>query len=231
MTSDSDVDPGADPDAKAEVDPEADPESDAAAEADSDADAESDAGDDVESAAGAGDSRSRSARLPVIALTASVALVVAAATVAIVFGAGWFKAANDDSLAYSTSRDEVARVAQAAIVTMNTLDYRRIDEGLANWAEATTGPLHDQIASLPADRKKQLADAKPVTSATIMSSAVKELDDRAGKATVIAAVKRTVQTADGKPQRSYSPMQASLTRTKDGWKLESLDPVQYSQPQ
>ena len=54
-----------------------------------------------------------------------VALVVAAAAVAGWFGVAWFNAANDDSLAYSQARDEVNRVGQAAIVTMNTLDYRK----------------------------------------------------------------------------------------------------------
>jgi Mce-associated membrane protein len=59
---------------------------------------------------------------------------------------------------------------------------------------------------------------------------VKELDDRGGKATVIAAIEKTVQTADGKPQQSYQRISASLTRTKDGWKLDNLGPVPYAQP-
>lgn len=170
-------------------------------------------------------------RLPAIALSVAVALVVAAAVVAGWFGVAWFQAANDDGLAYSTKRDEVDRVARAAIVTMNELDYRKLDEGLENWADATTGPLHDEIVNLSAEKKKQLEDAKPVTSATITSSAVKELDDRGGKATVIAAIEKTVQTAGGKPQPSYQRVQATLTRTKDGWKLENLGPVPYAQPQ
>ncbi|HEY7593497.1 MAG TPA: hypothetical protein VH969_10115 [Actinophytocola sp.] len=170
-------------------------------------------------------------RLPVIALSVSIALVVAAAAVAVWFGVAWFRAANDDGLEYSGKRDEVDRVARAAIVTMNELDYRKLDEGLENWADATTGPLHDEIANLNADKKKQLKDAKPVTSAKITSSAVKELDDRAGKATVIAAIEKTVQTGNSKPQQSYQRIQATLTRTKDGWKLENLGPVPYAQPQ
>jgi len=156
---------------------------------------------------------------------------LAAAAVAVWFGVAWVKAANDDGLEFSGKRDEVDRVARAAIKTMNTLDYRKLDEGLADWANATTGPLHDEIAGLTADKKKQLKDAKPVSSAEIASSAVKELDDRGGKATVIATVEKTVQTANSKPQQSFQPLQATLTRTKDGWKLETLDPVPYAQPQ
>lgn len=202
------------------------------ADSDTDTDAGTDAGTVEEPAETVAEETERSrSQLPVIALIVSIALVIAAAVVAGIFGFSWLNASNDDSLAFSGKRDEVDRVARAAIVTMNTLDYRKLDEGLANWADATTGPLHDEIAGLTADKKKQLKDAKPVTSAKITSSAVKELDDRGGKATVIAAIEKTVQTANGKPQPSYQRIQATLTRTKDGWKLENLGPVPYAQPQ
>jgi Mce-associated membrane protein len=170
-------------------------------------------------------------KLPTIALTAAVALLVAALAVAGWFGVAWFNAANDDGLAYSGVRDEVDRVARAAIVTMNTLDYRKLDEGLGNWSDATTGPLHDEISKLSDGEKQQLKDLKAITSGTVTSSAVKELDDRGGKAVVLAAVAKTVATADGEPKTEYQRVQATLLRTEDGWKLESLTPVPYAQPQ
>jgi Mce-associated membrane protein len=173
----------------------------------------------------------RRSLLAVIALCVSAALVVAAAVVAGWYGVSWFQADNNDNLAFSGARDEVDRVARSAIKTMNTLDYRKLDQGLESWADITTGPLHDEIANLTPDKKKQLKDAKPVTSAEITSSAVKDLDERGGKATVIAAIEKTVQTGNGKPQPSYQRIQATLTRTKDGWKLENLGPVPYAQPQ
>jgi Mce-associated membrane protein len=211
------------------TDGDTDPDVDLDAENDeTDADIDADSADDtVDDATEPG----RVSKLPVIALSAAVALVVAAATVAGWFGIAWFQAANDDSLSFSGTRDEVDRVARAAIVTMNTLDYRKLDDGLANWADTTTGPLHDEIANLTPDKKKQLKAAKPVTSAKVTSSAVKDLDDRGGKATVIAAIEKNVQTGNGKPQPSYQRIQATLTRTKDGWKLENLGPVPYAQPQ
>lgn len=170
-------------------------------------------------------------KLPTIVLTGAVALLVAAATVAVWFGVAWFQAANDDGRAFSNTRDEVARVARAAIVTMNTLDHRKLDEGLADWSDATTGALHDEIAELSEKQKKALRDAKPVTSARILSSAVKELDDRSGKAVVIAAIEKTQTNADGKPVVSYQRVEATLSRTEEGgWKLEGLGPVRYAQP-
>jgi Mce-associated membrane protein len=203
--------------------------------AESDTGSETDAGTDTgpvdEPAAEVADEPARRSQLPVIALVVSVALVVAAATVAAIFGVSWFQANNDEGLEYSAKRDEVDRVARAAIITMNTLDYRKLDDGLANWADTTTGPLHDEIANLTPDKKKQLTDAKPVTSAKVTSSAVKELDDRGGKAVVLAAIEKTVSTADGKPQPSYQRIQATLQRTDAGWKLENLGPVPYAQPQ
>ncbi|MPZ85569.1 MAG: hypothetical protein GEV28_36390 [Actinophytocola sp.] len=171
------------------------------------------------------------AKLPVIALSAAVALLVAAATVAVWFGISWMRASNDDGLAYSGTRDEVDRVARAAIVTMNTLDYRKLDAGLGNWADATTGTLHDEIVKLTDQNKQQLKDAKSVTSAEVRSSAVRELDDRAGKATVIAAIKTTVQTGDKKPVEKYQRIEATLAKTDAGWKLEGLGEVAYVQPQ
>jgi Mce-associated membrane protein len=209
------------------ADSDTDADTGAGTGADTDTDTDVDTGTEVEPA----EKSRRTSQWPVIALSVSIALAVAAAAVAVWFGIAWLQASNDDGLAYSAKRDEVDRVARAAIVTMNTLDYRKLDQGLSDWADTTTGPLHDEIAGLTADKKKQLADAKPVTSAKITSSAVKELDDRGGKATVIAAIEKTVSTADGKPKPSYQRIQATLTRTGDGWKLENLGPVPYAQPQ
>ncbi len=219
----------ADSESGRDIDRDTDPDLDPAADPDAGTDAGTDPVEEPVAEPAAEDKPP--SRLPVVALSVSIALVVAAAVVAGVFGFAWFNAANDDGIEYSSKRDEVDRVARAAIVTMNTLDYRKLDAGLASWADATTGPLHDEIEGLAPDKKKQLTDAKPVTSAKITSSAVKELDDRGGKATVIAAIEKTVQTADGKPQQSYQRISASLTRTeKDGWKLDNLGPVPYAQP-
>jgi Mce-associated membrane protein len=170
--------------------------------------------------------KARRPALPTVALTVAVALLVAATAVAGWFGVAWFQAANDDGMEYSRVRDEVNRVASAAIVTMNTLDYRKLDEGLANWADATTGPLHDEIVNISAEQKKALRDAKAVTSAELLSAAVRELDDRAGKAVVIAAVEITNTTGEGKPVVTYRRAQATLARTEEGgWKVEQLGPV------
>ena len=175
--------------------------------------------------------RSSRVGLPAVVLSAAVALLVAAAAVAGWFGVAWFQAANDDGIEYSRARDEVDRVARAAIVTMNTLDYRDLDKGLANWSDATTGALHEEVARLTEENRQQLRDARSVTSAVVRASAVRELDERAGKATVIAAVKVTVSTGGAEPVEKYQRIEASLARTDGGWKLDGIGKVPYAQPQ
>lgn len=177
----------------------------------------------------AGEGRTSRPRLPAIVLTAAVALLVAAVGVAGWFGVAWFRAANDDGLAFSGTRDEVDRVARAAIKTMNTLDYRRLDEGLADWADVTTGTLHGEVTNLAAEDKKALTDAKWVASSEVRSLAVRELDERTGKAVVIAAVETTVSISGGEPKSDFKRVEGTMLRTDTGWKLDILTPVQPAQ--
>lgn len=169
-------------------------------------------------------------RLPTIVLTAAVALLVAAIAVAGWFGVAWYQASNDDGLKYSATREEVDRVARAAIQTMNTLDYRELDDGLANWADATTGTLHAEVTRLSENDKKSLRDAKWVASSEVRSLAVRELDERSGKAVVIAAVETTVSIGGAEPKTDFKRVEGTLLRTETGWKLDLLAPVQSAQP-
>jgi len=169
-------------------------------------------------------------RLPQILLTAAVALLVAAAAVAGWFGVAWARAASDDSLSYSRTRDEVNRVGQAAIVTMNTLDYRKVDQGLADWESATTGTLHSEIVKDKKTSRDAIVQAQSVTRATVLSSAVSELDDRAGQASVLVALKVNVTVKGQQPTDKYMRLAGKLQRTEDGWKLYEIGQVPYLQP-
>jgi Mce-associated membrane protein len=172
----------------------------------------------------------RGSRLPQVLLTAAVALVVAAAAVAGWFGVAWFNAANDDGLEYSRVRDEVNRVGVAAVVTMNTLDYQKVDEGLKDWETATTGALHDEVLKGKATSRDAIVAAESVTVATPLSSAVSELDDRAGQASVLVALKVHVTVKGEEPKDKFMRLAAKLQRTDDGWKLYEIGQVPYLQP-
>jgi Mce-associated membrane protein len=169
-------------------------------------------------------------RLPQLLLTAAVALVVAATAVAGWFGVAWVRAANDDSLSFSQVRDEVNRVGQAAIVTMNNLDYRTVDQGLKDWETATTGDLHNEILKGKKSSRDAIVSAQSVTKATVLSSAVSELDDRAGQASVLVALKVNVTVKGQQPTDKFMRLAGKLQRTGDGWKLYQIGQVPYLQP-
>ncbi len=51
------------------------------------------------------------------------------------------RAAHDDSVALGTARDAVLQDAQQATVNLNTLDYRRVQDGLTLWDQSAK-PTH-----------------------------------------------------------------------------------------
>lgn len=221
------------PDAEKDTEPDTEPDNEQVTEvADADDPVEVDA--DIEADTDADSDEPRrpwrlAGRLPQLLLAVAVALVVATAAVAIWFGVAWFRAAGDDSLDYSGVRDEVNRVGQAAVITMNTLDYRHVDQGLGDWETATTGALHDEVVNLKEQSKQTIVQAESVTKATVLSSAVRELDERAGKAVIMVAIKVNVTTKGAEPTDKYQRIEGSLQRTDAGWKLDGIAQVPYTQ--
>lgn len=171
----------------------------------------------------------RAPSLPNVLLAAGVALVVAAAAIAVWFGVSWFRAGNDDSLEFGRERDEVNRVAQGSIATMNTLSYKNVDADLAEWENVTAGALHDEFLTRKQATKDAIVAAKTTTKGEVRSSAVVELNAQTGEATVIAVV-RVMMTVEGQaPAEKWFRIQAKLIRTGDGWKLDTILDVPYSQ--
>ncbi|MDJ1137570.1 hypothetical protein NMN56_037585 [Streptomyces iconiensis] len=161
-----------------------------------------------------------------------MALAVAAVCCAAWAGWSWYGAAHDDSLGYATTRDKVLAAGEQSVQNLNTLDHRRLSSGLEAWEESTTGALRGQLKKGRGQFEKQIRAAKTVTSAKILSSAVAELDERAGKAGVLVAVRTTVSAPKEKPATKQTRMRGELTRTADGWKLSALEqvPVGYTAP-
>lgn len=172
-----------------------------------------------------GDEQRRKIRPPRVSdpvLPVATVLVLIAAACAAYFGWSWYTAAHDDSLAYSRDRDTVLRAGEQGVQNMNTLDYRKVDQGLTAWEESSTGDLHQQLVQGRAQFAAQVRQAKTITTAKILDGAVTELDDRAGKASMIVAVQITVTPPAGAPTTKPSRMRAQLTRTPSGWKLSAL---------
>jgi Mce-associated membrane protein len=135
---------------------------------------------------------------------------------------------EDDTLETRTARDEALEAGRSGAVTMNTLDYRDIDADLAEWARVTTGALHDQVVDGRAQSRKSVVDARSVTEATALSSAVEEVDEQAGTATVLVAVRVDVTLGDEEPSERFVRLEVTLLRTEDGWKLDGIGQVPFT---
>ncbi|MBC6468578.1 hypothetical protein HKK74_24220 [Actinomadura alba] len=155
-------------------------------------------------------------------LAAALVPAVIAASCAGWFGWSYYRAAHDDSLRYSQSRDEVLRAGEQAVQNLNTLDHRDVDRGLNIWLDSSAGELHQQITQGREQFEQQVRQAKTISTARILEGAVTELDDRAGKAGVIVAVQITVTPPTGTPTTKQSRLLGQLTRTSSGWKLTAL---------
>jgi Mce-associated membrane protein len=160
-------------------------------------------------------------RRPVVSLVLFATSLVAV----LFFGVSWALAANDSSLAYAEVRDAALLDGQSAIINFNTLDYRDVDRGLQRWEDNSTGPLRDEVRQGRQNYATQIVQAKSSTTARILDAGIVELDERAGKARMIAVVQVTV-TIDGRqPANKQDRYQAELTRVGDTWKLSGLGTV------
>jgi Mce-associated membrane protein len=185
----------------------------------------------------------RRGMLPVYGLVALVVLLAAAATYFVIAWTqarddwtaandSWVKATNDllraesdTGAGFAKVRDEATKAGRAEVMVFNTVDHRKVDEGLDNWEKSSTGALHDEVTSRRASTKQAIESARSATTAEALGVALTELDAPAGKATMIAAVKVTV-TAEGKqPQERYLRIQVALQRTADGWKLSGISQI------
>jgi len=157
--------------------------------------------------------------------TTALTLLVIAALCAAWFGWSWYSAAHDEELAYSRTREEVLRTGEQAVQNLNTLDYRNIDAGLKVWLDSSTGDLNKQISGSRTSFADKVRQARTVTSARVLESALTELDTRSGKAVIMVALQITVTPQEGKAVTKQSRMLGELTRTRAGWKLSALEPA------
>ncbi|MFJ3815979.1 nuclear transport factor 2 family protein [Streptomyces sp. NPDC090056] len=156
------------------------------------------------------------------ALAVALVLTLVAGAFAAWAGRDWYAAAHDDSAAYAVQRDRALAAGEQAVQNLNTLDHRRVDQGLDLWESSTTGELHKQLVDGRTEFAGQVKTAKTVTTARVLSGAVTELDDRAGRARLLVALRVTVTTPDSKSTDKDSRMLGELTRTDGQWKLSAL---------
>jgi Mce-associated membrane protein len=150
----------------------------------------------------------------------------AAVAVALVFCAfgGWTyaQAEGDESLAHAASRDTALAEGKERVETLTSFDAERPEAGLRRWLDAATGPLREEL-------KRTKTKGGPTTRAEVTDAALTALDDRTGTAELIATVEVatvTAQQAGGTaPDTRRKRLEATLARTADGWKVQSLAAV------
>lgn len=164
---------------------------------------------------------------PVAPRTRLVAQAVALAAVLFCGVSGWvyWQADHDDSLAYSASRDAALAAGRERVAQLNTLDVRHTDDGLARWLDASTGALHDKLRSTRATDRSTLTRTGTSARGTVTDAALTALDDRAGTAALIATVDVAITPRSGTPTTDRKRFEATLARTRDGWKVTALAAV------
>ena len=158
-------------------------------------------------------------------LATALVLAVLAAAFAGWASWSWYSAAHAGPPASAELRDQVLQAGEQAVQNFNTLDYRKVAQGLNLWEQSSTGTLHDEIAAGRAQFIRQIQQTKTVTTARILDGALTSLNARAGTASFIVAVQITVTPALGSPVTKQSRLAGRLTRVGGGWKLSALGQV------
>lgn len=148
------------------------------------------------------------------------------------FGVSWYRAAHDKSLALSMDRDAVLRDAQRATLNLNTLDYRRVQDGLTLWEQSATGSLLTQLRANRNTYARAITNATTITTARVLDAAVASLNERSGTAQVLVGVDVTFQSEQGDPNCAHRRVRLEMIRAGDAWKVSTLAPVgdAYSEP-
>lgn len=164
-------------------------------------------------------------------LAIAVVLVVAALVVAVIFGISWLRAPGGDDVDFSQQRDEVTRVAENTIITLNTVDYKQIDKSFGDIVNTMTAEAQQDFLSHKDTWKSLLVQGKVVSTAKVATEngrkaiAVEDLNIHDGSASVMVVVNLTVTPEGQKPTNPRERYILHMTRTPDGWKTNSFDPV------
>ncbi|HET9258250.1 MAG TPA: hypothetical protein VFO16_24055 [Pseudonocardiaceae bacterium] len=156
----------------------------------------------------------------VVAIITAIAVVLAGLA-----GAFWYRAAHGGHLAVGVERDAVLGDAQRATMTLNTLNYQHVQDGLSLWEKASTGSLLTQLRTNRDSYAKAITDSTTISTANVLDAAVVSLDERAGTAQVLVGVDVTSQLDKADPGCAHRRVHLDMIRSADGWKVANLIPV------
>src|SRR5262249_36498319 len=108
-------------------------------------------------------------------LATALVLVVVAAAFAGWAGWSWYSAAHAGPPASAQLRDQVLQAGEQAVQNFNTLDYRKVAQGLNLWEQSSTGTLHDQVMAGRAQVIPQIQQTKTGTTPRVLDGALTPL--------------------------------------------------------
>jgi Mce-associated membrane protein len=182
------------------------------------------------------DSEGRSLALDQITLRRMRAGVVAVvllglAVAALALGQPWVGADPDTeaSLWAAGQRDAATQVATEGLLSLNTIDHRRIGATVGHWADITTGALSHDVRNGRAEVVRRAQHDRTVASARLVQAAVTAFDAEAGTATVIAVLEISASKAGAKPTTTRNRFRALVQREDDQWKLAYFETLAAQQ--
>lgn len=157
-------------------------------------------------------------------LTVGLAVVIVLAGAAAV----WFAillatAATGADQDAAGERDAALAAGGRAVVTLNTLDYRTAEDGIARWQAASTGMLREQLAASKEDLIAAVRKAKSRTTAHLVEAALTELGRDEARLMVVLDVK--VRPVGEEPTTKRARYIADLVKIGGEWRLGGLIPV------
>jgi Mce-associated membrane protein len=162
--------------------------------------------------------------LRIVTLAVAV-LALLAFVVAGWFGLSWYRVAHDDSLARGVARDTVLQDAQQTVINLNTIDHRRVQEGLKLWEQSAAGSLLGEVQTSRDSYARAITDSKSTTTARVIDAAVAALNEGSGTAQVLVGVDVTSQFDAGTATCVRRRIQLDMRRDGDAWKIDKLVPV------
>lgn len=160
-------------------------------------------------------------------------ILIVAIAVAVVAGATWggitwwqAHQAAERAAADAAAGAEALHDARRDILTMNTMDYRKVSQCWQAWLGASTGTLHGQLTQSAAVLTQQFQQQKLITSGTITKAEVTQADSVAGTATILGIEDLHI-TNNGTQAINHEAFRADLRRTPVGWRLTAFttDPM------
>lgn len=152
-----------------------------------------------------------------------VTVIVLALVAATWFGIRLATTASGADQDAAAARDAAVEAGGRAIVTLNTLDHRTAEDGIARWQAASTGLLREELTASKKDLLAAVRKAKTTSTATLVQAALTELGPDQGH--LIAVVDIKVRPVDGKPTVKRARYAADLVKVADTWLLGGLSPI------